>query len=89
MLDEFGGSEVVFKGLASEEQEVATCRAVVRLEMQSVKGNGMVVFVFIRQGKSILPMQLHEDRLQYNPSMCMIIRLLNILSSSYFYHLLP
>lgn len=88
MLDEFGGDEVVFKGLASEEQKVTTCWAVVGLEMQSIKGNSMVVFVFIRQGKSILPVQLHEDRLQHNSSMRVIIRFLNVLSSSYFYHLL-
>lgn len=57
--------------------------------MQSIEGNGVVIFVFIRQGESIFPVQLHEDRLQHNSSMGVVIRFLDILSSSYLYQLLP
>ncbi len=55
--------------------------------MSGNQSEGMVVFVLIGQRVAILPMDVHEDRLDHNTSVGMVKGLLNITASSHSYQL--
>lgn len=89
MIDCFIDIPELFWGFKGEHANEAFGWSVVRSEVCGHEGQSMVIFVLLRHRIAILPVYIHEDRLNYNSSMSMIENLFNILRPSYFYDFFP